>query len=236
LQDAGAILQPPSKPVRRRRVAFNSNASIAQRLATAQMAIDTILAAPDLQALMAAQGYNTARMQEGQALCAQALTLCQQQHAKYGALYAATDARGTAHAQANAAYIRHVKLAKIALRDNRGAAQNIGLAAPRTRTLAGWLLQAQQFYANALADAAIAGALAKYGVTQAQLVDGQQLVASVIASAVAQQTQKGAAQATTQARDVALVALNHWMRDFLAVARIALADHPQRLALLGVAV
>jgi len=30
-------------------------------------------------------------------------------------------------------------------------------------------------------------------------------------------------------RDAALQALNGWMRDFLAIARIALADQPQRL-------
>lgn len=37
------------------------------------------------------------------------------------------------------------------------------------------------------------------------------------------------ADVTTQAHDVTLLALNHWMCDFLAIARIALADQPQRL-------
>ncbi len=239
-QGAGITQQPtalpaqqPSRSSRRHLFEFSSNASIAQRLATAQIAIDTIMAAPELLALMAAQGYNAGRMKKGQELCEQALALCQQQHAQYGDLYAATDARGAAHAQAHAAYIRHCKLAKIALRDNRGAVQKVGLAVPRTRTLAGWLLQAQQFYTNALADATISGALSEYGVTQVQLAAGRQQVDVVMASAVTQQIQRRTAQATTQARDVALVALNHWMRDFLVVTRIALADYPQRLTQLG---
>jgi hypothetical protein len=50
---------------------------------------------------------------------------------------------------------------------------------------------------------------------------------------VVQQAARGAAQASTHARDAALQALNDWMRDFLAIARIALADQPQRLAQLG---
>jgi hypothetical protein len=235
-QSLALPMQPPSTPARHRRVAFSSNASIAQRLATAQSAIDTILAVPDLQTLMAAHGYDPDRMRQGRELYEQALALCQRQHAQYGDLYAATDARGAAHAQAHAAYIRHFKLAKVALRDNRGAAQKIGLAAQRARTLAGWQMQAQQFYANTLADATIVGALAQYGVTQAQLAAGQQQVDLVMTSTVTQQMQKGTAQATTQARDVALVALNHWMRDFLAIARIALADYPQQLRQLGLGV
>jgi hypothetical protein len=37
------------------------------------------------------------------------------------------------------------------------------------------------------------------------------------------------------ARDAALQALTRWMQDFMAIARIALADQPQRLAQLGLA-
>ena len=55
-------------------------------------------------------------------------------------------------------------------------------------------------------------------------------------SAVAQQTSKGAAQETTQACDMAMQALYRWMQDFLAIARIALAEQPQRLEQLGVRV
>lgn len=46
---------------------------------------------------------------------------------------------------------------------------------------------------------------------------------------VAQQTTKDAAQEATRARDAALNALTRWMRDFLAIMRVALADQPQRL-------
>jgi hypothetical protein len=43
---------------------------------------------------------------------------------------------------------------------------------------------------------------------------------------VAQQTTKDTAFALTKARDAALAAFDHWMRDFRAIARVALADQP----------
>jgi len=221
-------------PSRRRVAAFGANASIARRLAAAQVAIDTVLADRDLQIALAAYGYGAARMAEGKALRDQALMLQQQQRARYGDLYGATDARATAQAQAHASYKRHLGVARVALRGDRGAAQKLGLQARRETSQAGWLLQAQQFYANSLADVVILGALAAYNLTQAQLEAGQAQVAAVAAGAVAQQASKGTAQETTRARDAALAALNRWMRDFLAIARIALADQPQGLEQLGV--
>lgn len=49
-------------------------------------------------------------------------------------------------------------------------------------------------------------------------------VRAVATSIVAQQRYKHLAQEAKQARDAALNALDRWMMDFRAVARIALAD------------
>jgi hypothetical protein len=145
--------EPRATPSRRRVAAFGTNASIAQRLAAAQVAIEAVLTDRDLQLALAAYGYDAARMQEGKALRERAQSLQQQQRARYGAAYGATDVRATAQQQAHATYMRHLGVARIALRGDRAAAQTLGLAATRKTTQAGWLLQAQQFYTNALADA-----------------------------------------------------------------------------------
>ncbi|MEL6606343.1 MAG: hypothetical protein AAFP20_24355 [Cyanobacteria bacterium J06614_10] len=42
------------------------------------------------------------------------------------------------------------------------------------------------------------------------------------------------AQAATQKRDAALDELQDWLSDFLAIAKIALEDDPQKLESLGV--
>jgi hypothetical protein len=60
-----------------RRISTGKGASIAARLVAAQLVIDTVLGDSSLQAIMAAYGYDAARMREGQALREQALALYQ---------------------------------------------------------------------------------------------------------------------------------------------------------------
>jgi hypothetical protein len=174
-----------------------------------------------------------ARILQGQALRAQALALVQQ-HTQRGSQFAAIDARTHAQAQVHALYIRHVAFARIALREDRSAAEALDLS-ERKRKLAGWVLQAQQFYTNALADPTIVARLDRHGVRSDQLVAAQAQVEAVAQAIVIQQNRKGITQASKRERDAALQALNDWMRDFMAVARLALADQPERLAQLGLA-
>jgi hypothetical protein len=235
MQAPASAMQAPARPSRRRLTGYRADASIAQRLVSAQIAIDAVLADAALQEAMAAYGYDATRMLQGQALREQALGLVQQQRARLGAQFAATDARARSQAQAHAIYMRHVGVARVALRGDRGAAEALDLAA-RKRSKSGWLLQAQQFYANLLGDPAIVAKLAGFGLAQEQIAAGQQLVTFVAAGDVAQQSRKSIAQETMKARDAALDALNDWMRDFLAIAQIALAEQPQALERLGIIV
>ncbi len=222
LDASGAALDATPKP-RRRLGALGAGASITERLASAQVAIEMVLGDPQLQAIVAAYGYDAARMREGQALRERALALYQQQRAGFGQRLSATDARTSAQSEAHSAYMRHVAVARVALRGERGAAQALDVAAPRQRRQAGWLLQAQQFYANALGTP-IAQKLAAFGVTRDQLAEAQRLVEAVAATTATQQAAKDAAQALTKERDAALDALDRWMRDFRAIAHVALAD------------
>jgi len=210
-----------------RRAASTKGKTSYARLLAAQVAIDTVMADPSLLAIMAEYGYDAARMQEGRALREQALALEAQQRAALGERFAATDARATAHARAHAAYMRHLAVARVALRGDRGAAQKLDLATSRKRAQAGWLIQAQQFYTNALADGAIAQRLAAYGLTREQLAEALRTVVAVAAALVAQQATADTARARTKERDAALAALDRWMRDFRDIARVALADQTQ---------
>ena len=212
----------PSGDTAARTFGPSANHSIAGQLFAARMAIETVLNNADVQAALEPYGYDAARMREGRALFEQALSLHQQQQAGRGERYTATDARDAAQAHAHAVYIRHLAVARVALRGDRGAAQALGLASRRKKSHADWLAQAQQFYTNALASSAIWQRLAPFGAGLAQLMDAQALVAGVAASLVAQGAAREAAQALTEQRDAALAALRAWMRDFRAIARVAL--------------
>ena len=100
--------------------------SIEARLLAAGVAIDTVLSDAAMQAALAPYGYDAERMRAGRTLYERALH--QQQRAGYGERYAATDARDAALAQAHAMYMRHLTVARVALRSDRGAAQALGLA------------------------------------------------------------------------------------------------------------
>jgi hypothetical protein len=116
--------------------------------------------------------------------------------------------------------MRQVKVARVALKDNRGALQKLGLVGVRKRAHAGWLAQAQQFYANALAEPEILARLSAFGITEAQLASSQRQISLAATSHATRQQRKGAAQDATHQRDIAMAALDAWMGDFLKVARV----------------
>jgi hypothetical protein len=154
------------------------------------------------------------------------VALYQRQKGAYGDSQTANDAYAAALALAQATSMRYVKVARVALEDERGTLQKLSLAGQRKRPQAGQLAQAQQFYANALSDTAILGKLAAVGITQAMLEAGQRQLDAVAQSDAARRQRQGAARDATRARDAALAALADWMRDFMQIARVALRDRP----------
>ncbi len=209
-------------------------ASIDKQLAAAQLALSNARSDGDLAGPLAAFGYDAERLATGWALYETAAAAQQRQSREYGEQYTASDAFTAAWEAAQAEVVRYVKIARIALKEERGAATKLALDGTRKRSLAGWLVQTRQFYVNAQADAAVMAALARFGVTQEKLAAGQAQVAVVEGLAAAQKKETGEAQQTTQERDAALEALDEWMGDFLAIARIALEENPQWLEKMGV--
>lgn len=211
-----------------------ATASIDQQLAAAQLALSNARSDGDLSGPLAAFGYDAERLAAGWALYETAAATQQRQTQEYGEQYTASDALTTTWEAAQAEVSRYVKVARIALKAERGAAAKLALDGPRKRSLAGWLAQARQFYANALADAGVLTALAQFGVTQEKLAAGQAQVAVVEGLAAAQKKETGEAQQATEKRDAALEALDMWMGDFVAIARVALEENPQWLEKMGV--
>jgi hypothetical protein len=202
---------------------YRTTAAVEQRLLAAQVAIEEVLADVALQDALAPYGYDLPRLMQGKALRDQAQTLVQQQGARTGDQRRAREVRDTTQTQAHAFFKGQLALARAALRDDPGAAQALNLGT-RKRSRAGWLVQAQQFYANALNDVAILEKLAVFGMTRQQLELGQSRVAAVATGVVAYQQRKGVKQESMRARDTALAALDRWMQDFNVAARVALAE------------
>jgi hypothetical protein len=210
--------------------------TIADRLQVVQVALDNTQADPQLQAAFAAYGYDTERLNVGRQLYTAAVQLQQQQHAKRGDQIGATEQAKVVVDAANEAYMRFVKVARVALKNQRGALVSLDLVGDRKHTLAGWVGQAKQFYTTALANEAILAQLAEYGITAAKLRDGQEQLAAAEAANVEQKQHRGTAQQATTERNAAVRALNAWYGDFLKIARVAFADDAQQLEKLSIVV
>ena len=208
--------------------------SIEERLLAARVAIQNALDDKSLQSSLAVFGYNQEKLEVGKALLEKAQSAQQTQQSEYGDQYDATDKVNRIWERANKVYMRNVKIARIALRDWRGALSKLDLHGQRKRAIAGWIIQARQFYSGLLADAEMMAKMAEFNITEEKLKAGQEQVNGVEAAHLIQGKEKGEAQIATQARDAAMDELAQWMSDFITIARMALEEEPQALEKMGI--
>lgn len=179
-------------------------------------------------------GYDESALNAGKALLDNTQQLHQQQLKEYGDQYSATEEFKTKKKSSATEYMRFIKIARVALKNEHAAYQKLGLSGNRKDSLTGWLAQADQFYTNALTDASVLTKLARFGVTADKLNSGKQLIDETRAASVNKTKETGEAQQSTLTRDNALDELAAWRSDFFAIAAIALEDKPQLLEKLGI--
>ena len=208
--------------------------SIQNLLIQAQTAIDNALTDDEVKGFLGVFGYDETSLNAGKTLLDEASQLNQQQLKEYGDQYSATQEFTAKWETAKSDYTRFTKIARVAVKNDPAAYQKLGLSGPRKQSFSGLSSQIEQFYTNALADPSILAAFGRFGVTQQKLTSGKQNYDAAKAASVAQQNEKGEAQQATLARDNAVDALDDWLSDFTAIARIALEEKPQLLEKLGI--
>ncbi|KPV49320.1 hypothetical protein SE17_33335 [Kouleothrix aurantiaca] len=211
-----------------------SSEMIERQLMSARVLLVNTRANPDIRDALAAHGFTAERLDEGEILSNNLSALCQHKINRYGGLRGTTNALGAAGKQAQQTYRAHITLARVAFQSDQGTLQALHLLGPRKRTLAGWLGQARDFYATALATPAIAARLAEFTITREQLEAGVQLMDAVREHHAASLQQRGLAQESTYERDLAAKELKSWISDFKLIARVALKSRPQLLEQFGI--
>jgi hypothetical protein len=196
--------------------------------------IENAAAIPAVAAALAGYGYDSSRLEEGRALWAEADALAKRQALDSGERGVATQDQDAAWAQANAAYIKSLKVARVAFGEDPKAIAALKLYGPRKQSLPGWLEQAGTFYANLAADQPLAKCLARFGYTQAKLAAEAALVEALRSKTRAKAEGVGTAQASTAARDRKLRELDAWVSELRTIARVAFYESPQELEKLGV--
>ena len=210
--------------------------SIEYRLHFANRVLTNAQASPEIREAVEQYGYDSKRLQEGQALYDKANQLYVDQIKEYSEQYGASNALTQAYEKATDVYMVHVKIARMALRDDFELYLALKLKGKRERTYDKWLAQANAFYSLALSNRKIQDALAYLGIGKVQLEEGYRLVKDVEEKSNIRSLEMGDAQKATLLRDEAMEELDQWIADFITISHIALEESPQDLEKLGIVV
>ncbi len=209
---------------------------IGKLLMNSNTAISNASVDPKVYKALSLYGYTAERLQEGKLLLDKAEALCTRQVQKYGDKLGASQVMKVARQKVSAAYVPHVKIARIAMKNNKGAFQALELNGKRKRANAARLAQAKTFYTNAIANENYKTALADFGITEDKLEAALNLIKEAENARANYLKAKGEVQNATAKRNLAIESLEEWMSDFIAIARIALEGQSQMLEILGVVV
>jgi hypothetical protein len=204
--------------------------AIDEFLVRADVAIHNALNDPEILAALTPFGYDETALQAGADLLAEAETLHRAQQAEYAEQYTATAALERAWDAARDLYMQHLALARVAFRDDRETYRFLGLDGRRKRSFAGWVEQAETFYTHLLETPDVLAAFRdRFPLEPSVFADGLAQVEALMEYNRVQEQKKSAAQQATKDRDAAFNALDAWLRDYRAVAKIALRDQLQML-------
>ncbi len=178
-------------------------------------------------------GYDAQRIGEGIALHGKVTELFAQQKKEFGEQLAASAELSVAFEKAHIAYMKSVKIARMAFEDDANATVALQLRGERSRVIAKWSKQAETFYANLLDDPDFLNKMAYFGYTAEKLTDEQGLVRAVKSADAKHKQERGESQEATALRDHALAELESWMSKFYRVCRIAFDGKEQWLEKLG---
>ncbi|MEM9673068.1 MAG: hypothetical protein AAF992_10765 [Bacteroidota bacterium] len=209
------------------------NKGISDSIQDWQLTIDAARADATITKELAKQGYNADRMTEGVGLVSEFKEQQQAYQQAIGDQCGATDALQLAQETANATYIFHVKIARLAIPKDRDLWRTLQLNGIREKSLNGWLEQTESFYNN-LPEAL--PLMKNHGVTAVSIEQAKEQIQAVRDARVSQTHRKGATQISKQQRDETLARLEEWMEDFIRTAKFVYAKNPQQLESLGISV
>ncbi len=187
----------------------------------------------DIAPILTSYGYTPAKIDAGKALYEVAMDKQKLQVKEYGEQYTATEKLTKAIADASEEYKKHVSIANVAFRNQKGILSEMAASGERKKTQAAWITQANTFYKNLMAKADYKTAMAQFGQTEAILTAAANKFKDVADLYDARQTESGEAQTATKVRDAAIDELDVWFTDYSDIAIIALGNKPELLEILG---
>lgn len=217
-------------------MATSQHASEAATLEKYRVALQNVKTQPTIASLMAEFGYTPEVLATGEACYAagnQAYLQNKTEADESSAAYQLFNQKKTA---LNDLYRMHRKKAKVAFRNDPVTAALLAVDGSQPGVYVKWMEMVKKLYAELAKSDSLKIQLARYKVTDAELVQADTLIAETEAARAAYLREAGESEDATKLKDAALAKLDEWMSEFYAVAKIALDEHPQLLESLGLSV
>jgi len=215
-------------------MATRPKSSIAEQLGAAQVAIMNALTDQEIQAMIASYGYTLQKLQEGKQLYEAAARIASAQVAASGAQAVKTQDLYTAERLAFDAYQSLATVARAVFKREQARLVSLGLNGPMPRTMDSFLKAAYTLFDNVAADPQVKSTLASYGYDEVRLQAERGKIVAYDTANQQQEAAKGTAQQSTRDQQDALKALNHWVSQFIRIAKVALKEKKELLERLGV--
>lgn len=214
-------------------MAKKSQTSEAKTLEQYRIALDNVEKQTEVASVMADLGYDAALIKEGKDLLAKARSaydLNQTEDDETSAAYADFN---TKREKLKDTFMLHRKKARVIFRKDSLTTDKLAISGSFPRSYINWLEATRKFYTLASTDSTIQSKLARLKISKDELEATKSSISSLEAARSEYLREKGESQEATKAKDAALAAIEDWMSEFYAIARIGLEDKPQLLEVLG---
>lgn len=131
--------------------------------------------------------------------------------------------------QVKETYTSHRKKAKIIFKDQPDTLKKLAIAGSSPRNRAEFLKEVEIFYLNLDEDETLLNPLKIMKITSEEVKTQIQRLKEVQTAHANYLQEKGESQQATKDKDQAFANLEKWVREFYAIAKIALEDQPQLL-------
>ncbi len=179
-------------------------------------------------------GYTSKEIGEGESLLAEAKKAWSNNQRENDESKEASSAFSTAREALEKIYSSDRKRAKVIFRKEPLIKDRLKVSGSTPRTFAPFIATAEKLYSELQADTALLARMARMQFTTKLVATRVATIATVKELRASYYGEKGEAEEATRTKDSALTALDEWMDEFIATAKIALEDTPQLLEALGI--
>ncbi|UZR95346.1 hypothetical protein [Chondrinema litorale] len=191
-----------------------------RQLSTWKIAISATLNDSKLLKKAISCGYSKKDLESALTWHKEILELDEIKEVAYGRKYAATDNCIQAKNNLHKVYMRHLSLARVVFKKDRGTLEKLSANGKRKSALVDWLSDVRKFYNIALSETEIKNIFKNKGIAPEELEKGIELTNEVELLSQTQKQLTDEAVIATYNRDEKISILRNWYTEFNATTKI----------------